>query len=214
MYAQTRVPRRQAFAGFGASASGAAAGAAVGSVVPGIGTAIGSLIGGLVPSLFGTTPRLTSGVKQSVYNDEISDSRITLAIDGGPASLAQFITGTMMARAGTAWGTAYSPEAILWARQKLSQLAGLTAVAPIIPAAAVSQTVADQATAAVRAAIVNGDIPPDLARAIQTQAQVVVDAAQQARITGTAKAATGIAPTTLVMLAGGALLVFVLARRH
>jgi hypothetical protein len=73
----------------------------------------------LVSSLFAPA-RLTSGVKKSIYNDEISDSRITTAITNG--TLASFIANTMLAPAGTPWGYAYSPEAVAWARAKLAQM--------------------------------------------------------------------------------------------
>jgi hypothetical protein len=144
MYASTEhLLRRSRLRGVGVSTT--AAGAAAGTVLlgPGAGTAVGSLLGGL---LGGGGARLTSGVRQGVYNDEIGDSRMQTVIANG--TLASYIANTMLAPANTPWGYAYSPEAVAWARTKLAQMtAGSQANA------APSSTWAGQVAAALTQAI-------------------------------------------------------------
>ena len=147
MYASNYSARR----GLGSSTLSTVGAAAGTAILPGVGTAVGSLLG----DLFGGAARLTSGVKQSIYQDEISDSRMADAIRSG--TLAQFIAGTMLAPAGTPWGTAYSPESIAWARARLASLGA----ASVAQGQTLAQTIAAAASGAAAALLPGYSTPTE-----------------------------------------------------
>lgn len=157
MYSSHYSARRGLGSGAG-STVGAAAGTAI--LGPGIGTAVGGVLGGL----FGGAPRLTSGVKKSIYEDEIGDERMTEAIRSG--TLAQFIAGTMLAPARTPWGTAYSPESVAWAR---ARLAGIGA-ASVAQGQTLAQTIAAAASGAAAALLPGYSTPTASAPGAPVQA--------------------------------------------
>jgi hypothetical protein len=164
----------------------------------------------MISSVFGAK-RLTSGVKQSIYNDELAEVQ-RLAAAGDIAGLQRILSQTNTGRHPWNTANAYSPEARAAAQGAITSFTQTGASIVVDATAPPSTSLLNRVTGALQQSVIRGEIPSSaLTSVAETAEQVAARARNAAGISRASMALQSIPP--IALYGGLGLLAFLLLRK-